>query len=101
MTIDLTRPLQYDNCDNGTAFQIHDGKRQIAIVEIAALDDQPRYEDIPEGEAYARLFAASPHLGSALKELVRCVRGGDKTAGVSMDDALIDADEALAKAGVA
>ncbi len=34
-------------------------------------------------------------LYAALKELVRCIRGGDKTAGVSMDDALIEADEAL------
>lgn len=31
----------------------------------------------------------------ALKELVRCVRGGDETAGFSMDDALIEADEAI------
>ena len=35
-------------------------------------------------------------LAAALKELVRCVRGGDETAGVSMDDALIDADDAIA-----
>jgi hypothetical protein len=34
----------------------------------------------------------------ALKELVRCVCGGDETAGVSMDDALLDADAAIAKA---
>lgn len=34
----------------------------------------------------------------ALKELVRCVEGGDETAGISMDDALIDAHDAIAKA---
>ena len=44
--------------------------------------------------------AVSNHDGlkSALKELVRCVRGGDKTAGISMDDALLAADEALTEA---
>lgn len=39
--------------------------------------------------------ALAVELESALRELVRCVRGGDQTAGVSMDDALIDADEVL------
>ena len=34
----------------------------------------------------------------ALVELVRCVRGGDETAGISMDDALLDADAAIEKA---
>lgn len=49
-------------------------------------------------EAYARLFAAAPELYASIKELVRCVRGGDETSGVSMDDALIAADEAISKA---
>ena len=44
---------------------------------------------------------AADNLRTALKELVRCVRGGDKTAGVTMDGALIGADEALKKAGAA
>jgi len=33
----------------------------------------------------------------ALRALIAAVRGGDKTAGVTMDDALMDADEVLAK----
>jgi hypothetical protein len=51
-----------------------------------------------EAAANALLIAAAPEMYEALKELIRCVRGGDETAGVSMDDALLDADEALAKA---
>jgi len=41
---------------------------------------------------------AAPDLLAALKELVRCVEGGDETAGISMDDALIDAHDAIEKA---
>ena len=63
MTIDLAKPLQFDCCYNaGTAFQIHDGQRQIAIVEVADPEGQPYYEDIPTGVAYAKLFTASPDL---------------------------------------
>ena len=51
-----------------------------------------------KSERMARFIAASPDVAAALKELVRCVRGGDKTAGVMMDDALLDADTALEKA---
>lgn len=54
-----------------------------------------------EDTANARLIAAAPQVLNALKELVRCVRGGDDTAGVSMDDALMDADAALELAGAA
>ncbi|MEK9751609.1 MAG: hypothetical protein VW338_00135 [Rhodospirillaceae bacterium] len=53
-------------------------------------------------EANAALIAAAPEtaaerdrLREVLAELVRCVRGGDETSGVSMDDALMDADEVL------
>ena len=51
-----------------------------------------------EAEANADLIAAAPDLLAALARLVEAVRGGDETAGCSMDDALIDADEAIAKA---
>lgn len=50
-----------------------------------------------ERRANAHLIAAAPELYGALTELVRCVRGGDETAGFSMDDALAEADDALAK----
>ena len=45
-----------------------------------------------------RVKADRDMLYAALKELARCVRGGDETAGVSMDDALLDADSAIEKA---
>ncbi len=35
MKTDITKPVQFDVCDNsGNAYQIHDGVRQLAIVEI-------------------------------------------------------------------
>jgi len=34
-----------------------------------------------------------------IEELLRCIRGGDETAGISMDDALLDADALLSKLG--
>ena len=43
-------------------------------------------------------YGAAPAMLAALQELVRCVRGGDETAGFSMDDALEDADNAIAAA---
>ncbi len=49
-------------------------------------------------EANVRLVSTAPEMYEALRELVRCVRGGDETSGVSMDDALMDADAALEKA---
>ena len=112
MTFDITMPLQYDNCDNsGTAFQIHDGKRQIAIVEVAEIHGdvegdgvtgQPRYEDIPTGEAYAKLFTAAPALLKVLKRARQYVVDGtlreadDDFTGRLLLDAL---DAAIEKAG--
>lgn len=55
-----------------------------------------------EAKAVNRLIEQANAFGDlrdALKELVRCVRGGDRTEGVSMDDALMDADAALERAG--
>ncbi len=63
---------------------------------VAQLSTQGLSETAIEGNC--DLISAAPDLFEALAELIRCVRGGDDTAGVSMDDALIDADQALAKA---
>ena len=41
--------------------------------------------------------AFAPRLQQVLAELVRCIRGGDATSGVSLDSALADADDILAE----
>jgi len=87
------------------------GKQKTTVVSTHPVDDQIPGSDSTEyyggylvaesvAPSRAPLLAASPKLYKALKELVRCVRGGDQTAGVSMDDALLDADSALEDAGI-
>jgi len=48
-------------------------------------------------KASQEVSAVKPLL-EALQELVRCVRGGDETSGALMDDALMDADDAIFEA---
>ena len=112
--------LATDGDDNGTAANIYTDKTKMYLdladymgdeddrakaKELAEAGDQEGLEEFVTEIQPSYLFTynideleisndAGP-LYLALKELVRCIRGGDETAGVSMDDALIAADEAL------
>ena len=110
--------LATDGDDNGTAAYIYTDEKQMYLdlaEKMGDEDDQAQAKELADDlEALKEFFYdleapfmftysidereisndAAP-LYAALKELVRCIRGGDKTAGVSMDDALIEADEAL------
>lgn len=55
---------------------------------------------IADIRAVESLALAAPELRRALIELVRCVKGGDKTSGISMDDALIDAADAISESDI-
>lgn len=65
---------------------------------IARCDPDTIRSLIEEVQASRRQSPAG--IAEALRELVRCVRGGDETAGFSMDDALEDADAALSSLSV-
>lgn len=105
MKLDLSKPLQFDCCDNaGSAFQIHDGMRQIALVEVCDLDDQPDYDYIPIGEAYAKLFTAAPDLAALAKRyrhLLSELHAGNAFSKEHLWQSLTEANATLSKAGAA
>lgn len=85
--------------DHGASLAIVDKESNVlAIIPPLNEDEEPDESTAkrgPHDEANAKLFADSWETRRVLKELVRCIRGGDKTRGVSMDTALQDADEIL------
>jgi hypothetical protein len=100
VTVDLTKPLQFDCCDNA-AFQIHDGKWQIAVVKLADPDDAPYYEDVDGSRAYAMLFAASPELLEIAKRhrhLLSELHGGNAFSKDHLWQELAKTNETIAKA---
>jgi hypothetical protein len=81
MKADLTKPLQFDQIGNSEGcYQIHDGTRQIGIIEVAADIDGAPDQDFEraeaDGKAYATLFKTAPQLlyqlEVAIFELERC-----------------------------
>jgi hypothetical protein len=107
MTLDIATPLQFDDCDNyGHAFQIHDGIRQVALVEVCAdLEGSPGHhypKAEARGRAYARLFTAAPGLLEIAKRhrhLLAELHAGNAYSKEHLWHALTETELALSKAG--
>jgi len=107
MTLDMTTPLHFDACDNyGHVLQVHDGKRQIAIVDVCAdTDGTPRHDygqATAEALAYAKLFTAAPALLEIAKHhrhLLSELHAGNAFSKEHLWRALTDAETVLAQAG--
>ncbi len=81
MTLDITKPLQFDGCDNyGNVYQIHDGIRQVAIVDVCAdIEGTPRHDHgraETDSLAYTKLFTAAPDMLKVLKRARQYVIDG-------------------------
>ena len=107
MTLDITKPLQFDGCDNyGNVYQIHDGIRQVAIVDVCAdIEGTPRH-DYGRAEtdslAYAKLFTAAPDLLALAKRyrhLLSELHGGNAFSKEHLWNALAEAEVTISKAG--
>lgn len=107
MTLDITTPLQAADCDNyGHAFQIHDGIRQVAIVEVCeGLEGSPGH-NYPQaearGRAYARLFTAAPDLleiAKRYRHLLSELHAGNAYSKEHLWRALTETKITLSKAG--
>lgn len=98
-----TRKLNPNSKDNARMIE---KAKQIAEAEglrekaagVKRQERDARDAEIRAARAVHLKREASAELYAALVELVRCVRGGDATAGVTMDDALIGASDAIRKA---
>ena len=107
MTLDITTPLHFDACDNyGHVLQVHDGRRQVAIIDVCAdTDGTPRYDyDQAEADAvaYAKLFTAAPALleiAKRYRHLLSELHAGNAFSKEHLWRALTDTEAVLAQAG--